>query len=130
LSADLCFSRLLPNADGESSFDTVVIPVSPQDFAPPAQPFSVSRLFPATQCGFLNLPAGWVGELHPSPMRMWIFVLEGEMHFQASDGEVRHVVPGGALLLEDTEGRGHFSRVVGTHAVTIAVVRLAAANPV
>jgi quercetin dioxygenase-like cupin family protein len=66
--------------------------------------------------------------MHPSPIRMWIFVLEGEMHFEASNGEARHIKPGSALLLEDTEGQGHFSRVVGARAVTLAVVRLPQAN--
>jgi hypothetical protein len=122
--ADLSFSRLLSTSDGGSRFEKVAIPVTVQNFAPPAQPFSVSPLSQASQCGFLYLPPGWVGEMHPSPIRMWIFVLEGEMHFEASNGEARHVAPGSALLLEDTEGRGHFSRVLGPCPVTLAVVRL------
>lgn len=48
-----------------------------QDFAPPAQPFGVSPLPPASQSGFLHLPSGWLGEVHPSPIRMWIFALKG-----------------------------------------------------
>ena len=127
---DLSFSRLLPTLDGGSRFESVVIPVTRQSFAPPAQPFSVSAFSQATECGFLYLPAGWVGEMHPSPIRMWIFVLEGEMHFEASNGEVRCLAPGGALLLEDTEGRGHLSRVLGPHPVTLAVARLPVTNAV
>ena len=53
-----------------------------------------------------------------------IFVLEGEMHFEASNGQARHITPGSALLLEDTSGQGHLSRVLGNRAVTLAVVRL------
>jgi catechol 2,3-dioxygenase-like lactoylglutathione lyase family enzyme len=124
VSADLSFSRLLPTSDGGSRFETLAIPVTQQNFAPPAQPFGVSALSQATQCGFLCLPAGWVGEMHPSPMRMWIHVLEGEMRFEASNGEARHVAPGSSLLLEDTEGRGHLSQVVGPRPATLAVVRL------
>jgi hypothetical protein len=128
MSSDLSFSRLLSTSDGGSCFETVAIPVTLQNFAPPAQPFSVSPLSQATQCGFLHLPTGWIGEMHPSPIRMWIFVLEGEMHFEASNGEARHIVPGNALLLEDTVGQGHFSRVLGSRPVTLAVVRLTEAN--
>jgi hypothetical protein len=128
LSVDLSFSRLVPSSDGGSRFDTVAIPVTLQNFAPPARPFGVSPLSPASQCGFLHLPAGWVGQMHPSPIRMWIFVLEGEMHFEASNGESRHITPGSALLLEDTVGRGHLSRVLGSLPVTLAVVRLPEAN--
>jgi quercetin dioxygenase-like cupin family protein len=59
---------------------------------------------------------------------MWIFVLEGEMRFEASNGEARDIAPGSALLLEDTAGQGHFSRVLGPRPVTLAVVRLPDAN--
>lgn len=127
MTAQLSFSRLVPDDDGGSSFDQVDIPVTLQDFAPPAQAFSVSPLMPAAQCGFLHLPAGWVGELHPSPIRMWIFVLAGEMNFEPTNGSHRHIRPGDALLLEDTVGRGHVSRVLGSGAATLAVVRLPAA---
>ena len=124
MTSKLLFSRLVADADGSSHFEPVDIPVTLQDFAPPAQPFSVSALAPASQCGFLHLPAGWVGEMHPSPIRMWIFVLAGEMLFEAANGQQRHIVPGHALLLEDTAGRGHVSRVLGNLPATLAAVRL------
>lgn len=124
MSTCLAFSRLVPTADGGSRFEPLDVPVLLKDFAPPAQAFSVSALSTATQTGFLHLPAGWVGEMHPTPIRMWIFVLAGQMRFEASDGEAREISPGSALLLEDTVGRGHFSRVLGEQAATLAVVRL------
>jgi hypothetical protein len=129
MSTGLSFSRLLPTPDGGSHFEETAIPVELKDFAPPATPFSVSPLEEATQCGFLHLPVGWVGELHPSPIRMWIFVLQGEMQFEATSGEVRHIRPGSALLLEDTVGQGHASRVVSLTSVTLAVVRLPGLPP-
>ena len=52
-------------------------------------------------------PPGWVGEPHPSPIRMWIFVLQGQMRFEASNGEVRDIAAGDGLRLEDTSGVGH-----------------------
>jgi hypothetical protein len=92
----------------------VTVPVTLQNFAPPASPFSVSTLEPASQCGFLYLPVGWAGEMHPSPIRMWIFVLQGEMHFEASNGDSRTIVAGSAVPLEDTIGIGHVSKVLGS----------------
>lgn len=124
MSTHLSFSRLVPDDDGDSRFETATIPVELTNFAPPAQPFGVSPLEAAAQCGFLHLPTGWFGEMHPSPIRMWIFVLAGEMCFEAANGDQRNIRPGDALLLEDTVGRGHVSRVLGTGAVTLAVVRL------
>lgn len=124
MPTQLSFSRLEATPDGGSRFESLAVPVELKDFAPPAQPFSVSPLSPALNCGFLHLPAGWLGDMHPSPLRMWIFVLEGEMLFEASNGESRHLTPGSALLLEDTIGHGHVSRVLGPHPATLAVVSL------
>ena len=62
--------------------------------------------------------------MHPSPLRMWIFVLSGEMEFEAGDGERRKISPGTALLLEDTSGIGHASRVLGSSTVALAAVHM------
>lgn len=120
----LSFDRLFADSEGLSHFAPVEIEVVPRGFAPPAAPFSVSALEPATKCGFLHLPSGWVGEMHPSPLHMWIFVLSGEMEFQASDGATRAISPGSALLLEDTTGVGHLSRVLGNGPATLAAIQL------
>jgi len=124
MTAPLKFIRLRPDANGVSRFESLSINVIRKDFAPPAPSFSVSELTPASQCGFLSVPAGWIGDTHPSPIRMWVFFLSGEMEFQASDGEKRKCVPGTALLLEDTTGEGHKSRVIGDCDAVLAVVRL------
>lgn len=121
---ELRFPRLIVDGADGTRFDSITITASAQQFAPPAMPFSVSPLEPATHCGFLHLPVGWVGEQHRSPIRMWIYVLDGQMDFESSDGDVRRLVPGSALLLEDTTGRGHSSRVVGDSPATLAAVRL------
>lgn len=121
---ELTFPKLVVDGAGGTRFESVTVTVTPQQFAPPALPFSVSRLEPAAQCGFLHLPAGWIGEPHPSPIRMWIFVLQGQMRFEASDGDFRDISPGSGLRLEDTSGHGHSSRVIGADPVTLAVVRL------
>jgi hypothetical protein len=124
MPTELSFPRLIADSNGESRFASVTVPVTLQNFAPPASPFSVSPLEPATQYGFLHLPAHWVGDMHPTPIRMWIFVLQGEMHFEASNGDWRRISPGSAVLLEDTEGVGHFSKVLGDSAAVLAVARL------
>ncbi|TDF64371.1 cupin domain-containing protein [Cupriavidus sp. L7L] len=120
----LAFERLYADADGESHFGPVSVAITERLFAPPARAFWVSPLADAARQGFLLVPAGWVGTLHPSPIRMWIFVLAGAMEFEASDGERRPLAPGSALLLEDTTGKGHVSRVIGTDDATLAAVQL------
>jgi hypothetical protein len=100
------------------------IGMTTRNFAPPAPSLDVSELTRAAKCGFLRVPRGWSGELHPSPSRMWVFFLSGEMEFEASDGERRPGIPGKAILLEDTTGKGHLSRVVGTTDAILAVVQV------
>lgn len=124
MESSLRFARLYSDEAGVSHFGQAEIAVALREFAPPAKAFGVSLLAPASQQGFLHLPAGWVGDMHPSPIRMWIFVLSGHMAFEAGDGEVITMSPGDALLLEDTTGHGHVSRVVGPEAATLAAVRL------
>lgn len=120
----LTYDRLHSGTAGESHFARLEIGLSTRHFAPPAPPFGVSELTPVSRSGFLRVPAGFVGDLHPSPLHMWIFFLSGEMEFEASDGERRRYVPGDALLLEDTTGKGHRSRVLGAADAVLAAVQL------
>jgi len=124
MTMTITYLRLYSDTAGESHFAPVHIEVVPRNFAPPAVPFSVSEWVPASRHGFLYLPSNWVGDLHRSPLRMWIFALKGEMEFEATDGERHGIVPGSALLLEDTTGKGHLSRVVGNESVVLSVVYL------
>lgn len=116
--------RLVADAGGDSHFVPMEIGMTTRTFAPPAPSFDVSDPSPATGVSFLRVPRGWVGDLHPSPVRMWMFVLAGTMAFEATDGDVRDVGPGDAILLEDTSGKGHLSRVTGAAEAVLAVVQV------
>ena len=124
MASSLSYFRLVSDAAGESHFVPLDIEMTTGNFAPPAPSFDVSALQPAAKVGFLRVPRGWVGELHPTPIRMWVFFLSGEMEFEATDGEIRPGLPGKAFLLEDTTGRGHLSRVVGASDAILAVVQV------
>lgn len=124
VSPTVSYLRLYADRVGESHFEAAFVETFTRNFAPPAPACNVSGFVPAVRNGFLLVPAEWIGDLHPSPLRMWIFVLDGEMEFEASDGERHRVQAGDALLLEDTTGRGHRSRVIGDTAAKLAVVEL------
>jgi hypothetical protein len=124
MAVALTFPQLFSDAIGESHFGSVNLQLVTRNFAPPAEPFDVSDFAAATRYGFLRAPSGWVGDLHPSPMCMWVFVLSGEVEFEASDGERRRLPAGSAILLEDTTGKGHQSRVIGDVSVLLAVVQV------
>jgi hypothetical protein len=46
------------------------------------------------------------------------------MEFQSSDGTVLQVNAGSAMLLEDTTGKGHRSRVIGDRDALLVAVQL------
>jgi quercetin dioxygenase-like cupin family protein len=106
------FPRLYSDHKGESHFEQVEIDLELTDYAPPAPPLSLSANTPATQFGFMNAPAGWSSDWHPSSARNIFVVLSGEWEVTASDGESRRFGVGSVLLVEDTTGKGHSSRVV------------------
>jgi uncharacterized cupin superfamily protein len=45
--------------------------------------------------------------------------LSGEGEIEASDGEIRRLLPGMVLLAEDTTGRGHCVKLIGDEPVTV-----------
>jgi hypothetical protein len=118
------YTCLYADADGESHFRDVEIEFRETDFAPPALPLNASAFGPAMQYGFLTAPPGWYGDWHPTPRRQFLFYLAGQTEIRVSDGEVRSFGPGDILLLEDTTGKGHVSRVVGSEEALSAVVQL------
>ena len=72
----------------------------------------------------MNAPAGWSSNWHPTSARNMFFVLTGEWEVTASDGELRRFSAGSALLVEDTTGKGHSSRVVSETESLAAMVQL------
>lgn len=106
--------RIYADKDGVSHFGSKEITFELADFAPPAPPISVSRAMNVENVTFISSPVGWFGDWHPSPVRQIIICLAGELEVEVSDGEVRTLGPGSVVLVEDTEGKGHISRVVGT----------------
>jgi hypothetical protein len=107
------YVRLFADQDGVSHFEDVEVTLPSIDFAPPAPPLNVLSLFQATRCGLLAAATDWGGDVpHPSPRRQLFCAMRGEYEITASDGTTRHFLPGSLLLLEDTAGDGHSTRIV------------------
>ena len=120
------YVRLFADAQGASHFDEIDVVLEPIDFAPPAAPLHIAALFPATSCGLVSGPPDWDGSIpHPSPCRQLFCTLRGEYEVTASDGTVRRFPAGSLLLLEDTTGSGHTTRVTSDEDVLIVSVTLA-----
>ena len=120
----ITYTHLYSDEFGESHFEDVSINLTLTDYAPPAPPLSLSAFLPGFQVGFMNAPAGWASDWHPSPARNLFFVISGEWEVTASDGETRRFGVGSVLLVEDTTGKGHSSRVVSEADSLAAMVQL------
>ena len=120
----MAYTRLYETDDGESHFETIEIDLTLTDYAPPAEPLFLSATTPALEFGFMKAPAGWSSDWHPSSARNLFFVLSGEWEVTASDGETRRFGIGSVLLVEDTAGKGHSSRVVSKADSLAAMVTL------
>jgi len=118
--------RLYNDQQGESHFAEDEIKLDLTDYEPPAAPLYLSGTTPAKEFAFMNAPAGWSSDWHPSAARNLFFVLSGEWEVTASDGEARRFDVGSVLLVEDTTGKGHRSRVVGETDSLVAMIRLPA----
>ena len=118
------YTSVYADGNGESHFKDVEVELQEINFAPPAKPLNVSSFNSATECGFVSAPSEWYGERHPAPQRQFVFCLAGQVELGDSDGEVRTFGPGDILLLEDTTGKGHVTRVLGSADYLTAVVRL------
>lgn len=108
----LKYTRLFADSTGASHFEDLEFTFTLIDFAPPAPPISVSDIFDSDKVFVISSPSGWHGDWHPAPQRQFIFVLSGELEVEVSDGQVRRFGPGSVVLLEDTFGEGHISRMV------------------
>ncbi len=120
----IAYTRLSADESGESHFEDIEMPLTLTDYAPPAPPLSLSAFLPASQVRFMNAPEGWASDWHPSSVRNLFFVISGEWEVTASDGETRRFGVGSVLLVEDINGKGHSSRVVGKSDSLAAMVQL------
>ena len=118
------YTHLYTDEFGESHFEEVEMDLRLTDYAPSAPPLSLSAFLPASQVGFMNALAGWSSDWHPSSARNLFFVISGEWEFTTSDGETRRFGVGSVLLVDDTNGKGHSSRVVSETDSVAAMVQL------
>lgn len=103
------YLRIYAGPDGESHFEDVDVPMTPGGGAS-----DLSALIPATGVIFRRSSPDQNIDWHPAPRRQFVITLSGEAEIVASDGEVRRIGPGTVMLADDTTGKGHITRGVGS----------------
>ena len=118
------YVKIVSDKDGETHFEDVDIEFSNISFAPPAPPLDIAMMGSSCQYGVLRATSGLNAGWHPTPKKQAFFYLAGEIEAEVSDGEIRKFGPGEMTIVEDTNGKGHRSKVIGENDVILAFVQL------
>ena len=113
--------RLFSDADGDSHFEDIEMPMDAVQYAPPAPAVHLSAPVAATQISWFRFPADWNDAAHPSPRRQLFVLLDGEVEGWTSTGDKRVFRAGECLLMEDTTGKGHGARPLNGEASALMI---------
>jgi mannose-6-phosphate isomerase-like protein (cupin superfamily) len=122
------YRRIYCDDAGDSHFEDVSVKLSPVEFAPPAPPLNLAAPIDSERMILFSVPAGWVGDWHPTPCPQFYIQLSGELEIQVGDGEIRKFSAGSIILVEDTSGKGHVSRNQGNSEVNAVFIQLSAGS--
>ena len=111
--------RVFSDADGVSHITDEQIPLIQPDTARSTHFTRVKSI------AFRILPVGMFRDWHPTPLRQFVIIHSGTVEVGTADGQVRQTGPGSVTLHEDTEGKGHTTRVVGDSPAIVAFIPLA-----
>jgi quercetin dioxygenase-like cupin family protein len=70
-----------------------------------------SKRLPATGVVFRETTTDYENSWHRAPRRQYVISLAGGISITASDGETRHIGAGEVVLVEDTTGKGHITKI-------------------
>jgi hypothetical protein len=119
------YVRLYTDEFGETHFEDVELSLASADYVPSAPPLFMADFYPVSASYWIGLPGDWDGQTaHPTPRRQLLCTVQGEYEVTASDGEVRCFPAGSLLLIEDTLGKGHQTRIPADKGTLIFAVAL------
>ena len=107
--------RLYTGPDGQGRIETIDLANKPE----------WTKGLATTQISFRVWPVGEFLDWHPAPRRQFVIILSGQLEIGLGDGSKHVFGAGDARLVEDTTGKGHTTRVLGTQPCVTATVPLA-----
>jgi quercetin dioxygenase-like cupin family protein len=105
-------TRIFTGPDGQSHSEEIELKITD----------TASEMVKATGVQFRRQPPGRFSDWHVGPRRQFIITLSGRGEIEVAGGKKIALVPGRIELIEDTTGKGHTTRVVGSEdRVSIAI---------
>lgn len=95
-------SRIYSDANGDSHFEDVSIPLSDGGL-----PGYLSEAIAVRSLIFREVDPAYDWDFHVAPQRQYIVLLDGEIEIETSLHDKRTFVAGDILLVEDITGKGH-----------------------
>ncbi|HEY8507702.1 MAG TPA: hypothetical protein VIL32_05045 [Steroidobacteraceae bacterium] len=104
----LTYTRIYTDKDGVSHFSEERLTLKAD-----ASPLLVASLGEPLEATVAMLRQGAFENWHNAPRKQFLIVIRGTSEVQTSDGQVRRFPVGSIVLMEDTSGKGHTTRVIG-----------------
>jgi hypothetical protein len=122
------YTRLFTDESGASRFEDLTIELQQAFSAPGLETSIFSAPFLAGEGNlWVGAPSTWNHErLHQAPRRMIQVTTQGEYQITTSDGVSRRFPVGAVLLVEDTWGVGHSSKITSSDDLIFLAVVLPA----
>ena len=106
-------TRIYTGTDGQSHAEEIELKITSGN---------ASEMMKATGVQFRRQPPGYFNDWHVGPRRQFIITLSGRGEIEVAGGRKIALEPGRIELIEDTTGKGHTTRVVGSEdRVSIAI---------
>lgn len=112
-------TKVFSGDDGQSHFADMDVPLSDG-----GEIGRLSEFIPAHGLVLRETDEDYDYDWHNAPRRQFVFLLRGGVEIEVGDGEIRRLLPGEVLLVEDTTGQGHRSRAIDHQARISAFVTL------
>ena len=104
----LMITHLFTGPDGQTHAEEVELKFTP------GKPAEVSKMMPITGAELHRTAGGSVDDWHRAPRRQYVITLSGRGEVEVTGGKKISMGPGHIDLVEDTTGKGHITKVLGT----------------
>ena len=120
------YARLFADENGTPRIEDLDIELFPGLAVPPAEPLHTAPfLMPEGPTFWVGALPDWRGgEPHPAPRRMIFMTVRGEYEVTTAEGATRRFPAGSVLLVEDTKGSGHSSRITSAEECIVLAIGL------
>lgn len=119
------YVRIYTDESGASHFSDESLELALINPGKNIQPTPATVPFGANGFIILCPNAGEEVDWHPAPRNQFNIILNGIFEVEVSDGEIRQFRAGSVILLEDVEGKGHRTRIIGETRACFGGVSLA-----